>query len=1023
MNVYIRVRPYSEREISQNMSTHSTVRIDSDNPKMITLLEPSRDFRPLATYSFARCFWSVFSTSSDVTENQSMSFMRDAVDTYVNNAAISSTRIRPRPLSSPAPYHGSGSNATIVDGGITHPPYANQADIFEYVGRPILNNVLEGYNGCVFAYGQTGSGKTFTMMGFAPSLGEVKRRRGSHATADTSQVLSGSTTPRHLASCVSQNDFCEERLVSPVSLGLVGEADDGLEDVVNKTGMDGNDVQGIIPRIAAELFSGLRSKREKDASCSYRVEVSYYEIYNERVFDLIKPQRNSELKIRHNRTTGPYVEGLTSKIVSQEEDIARVLRKGIQERHTAQTMFNDRSSRSHSILSFSVVQLFLDTSDGTCKMQSKLNLVDLAGSERAGAAGVDRPEYEEGVKINLSLTVLGRVIDCLADLSQNKSLSVPVPYRDSNLTWLLMDSIGGNSQTSMIATISPHMINYDEMRQTIRYASRAKQIVNRAVINEDPQVWQIKLLTGEVERLQQLLKESGASEYTTDYVKGLEKRIRQLEKRAADQDRVIAGLRAELERAGLQDPTLAEEYTESILPTRLKAELVMQKKLEKAQVEAANLRSELEAREATGPPVIKKLKQQVVDLERENKCAKEELRHVMALQVMPERAQTDIDAAMRLVEEKETIFFQICADVVADVGNNLNGTLRLLQQEHDEDFAELKKFHQREMEEAAQQALIRMQDSIEDALRHEQILTDKHTIATTQWEENLQRTRNFYEEKCRRTQEDRDAIRRQAAEFQVKVREQHQQELGQLRCRLEETAERQRAEDGARHMQETQARELERRTEEFDRAKRISDAEIARLNFQLKNEALQRQSDLMEKDRQKCALENEMSDLRREKVKLEAEKCKVERSCQERVGELMLQQGNLMNVCSNLLSDWQNQPQNLEASMDKLRGLINDPDYLNFRQKIREMAFVERTDIAKEMQIVEDRARRDAETIRSIVTKARQAKEEQDRSLLRFQEALETHHRIRHPGLRTPTTDVAVQRGNTLEAQKVVQYS
>ncbi|CAJ1022805.1 putative Kinesin motor domain containing protein, partial [Leishmania utingensis] len=136
-------------------------------------------------------------------------------------------------------------------------------------------------------------------------------------------------------------------------------------------------------------------------------------------------------------------------MVSREEDVARVIRKGMQERHTAATKFNDRSSRSHAILTFNIVQLSMDDSDNAFQMRSKLNLVDLAGSERTGAAGAEGNEFHDGVKINQSLTVLGRVIDRLADLSQNKGGGLSIPYRDSNLTWVLSDSIGGNSQTSM----------------------------------------------------------------------------------------------------------------------------------------------------------------------------------------------------------------------------------------------------------------------------------------------------------------------------------------------------------------------------------------------------------------------------------------------------------------------------------------------------------------------------------------------------------------------------------------------
>nr|XP_022333940.1 kinesin-like protein KIF16B isoform X3 [Crassostrea virginica] len=264
-----------------------------------------------------------------------------------------------------------------------------------------------------------------------------------------------------------------------------------------------NDV-GLIPRICESLFSKMT-----DEDTNYRTEVSYLEIYNEKVRDLLKQQSpNKEmhsLRVREHPIEGPYVQDLSKHVVNDFSDIEELMNRGNSIRTTASTNMNDVSSRSHAIFTIVFTQAkFSD--DMPCEMSSKIHLVDLAGSERADASGATGQRLKEGASINKSLVTLGTVISVLADISTNKHEKKNfIPYRDSVLTWLLKDSLGGNSRTIMIATISPADVNYGETLSTLRYANRAKNIINRPTVNEDPNVRLIRELREEISRLRSML--------------------------------------------------------------------------------------------------------------------------------------------------------------------------------------------------------------------------------------------------------------------------------------------------------------------------------------------------------------------------------------------------------------------------------------------------------------------------------------------------------------------------------------
>lgn len=326
--------------------------------------------------------------------------------------------------------------------------FASQEQIFSDLGQQVLNSAFEGYNACIFAYGQTGSGKTYTMMGSEAS-------------------------------------------------------------------------PGLIPRICEGLFAGMKHKG--GGQVSYKVEVSYMEIYNEKVRDLLRTpvinKLNSQgtphnLRVREHPRDGPYVENLSKHQVSDYRAIEELISIGTNHRVTAATKMNDVSSRSHAIftITFNQAKYIMGIPSETV---SKIHLVDLAGSERASQTGSEGLRLKEGGSINKSLVCLGNVISALADMSVShptKRKMRYIPYRDSVLTWLIKDSLGGNSKTIMIATVSPCEYSYSETLSTLRYASRAKNIVNKPTVNEDPNVRLIKELREEILRLKDIIKRGDLTE-------------------------------------------------------------------------------------------------------------------------------------------------------------------------------------------------------------------------------------------------------------------------------------------------------------------------------------------------------------------------------------------------------------------------------------------------------------------------------------------------------------------------------
>ncbi|KAL7070463.1 hypothetical protein ACQ4LE_010387 [Meloidogyne hapla] len=297
----------------------------------------------------------------------------------------------------------------------------------------------------------------------------------------------------------SVNYASQEMIYDDIGAEMLDHAFDGYNVCIFAYGQTGsgksytmmgkvNDLEemGMIPRLCRAIFSRICENKENQ-QLKYTVEVSYMEIYCEKVKDLLSP-KNENLKVREHPVLGPYVDNLEKMAVCSYEDIFELMDAGNLARTVAATNMSDTSSRSHTIFTIVLTQRECVNNLET-ETVSKISLVDLAGSERADSTGAEGQRLKEGANINKSLTTLGLVIKKLAEQSNKRkgkqARAAVIPYRDSVLTWLLKESLGGNSKTAMIAAISPAEVNFEETLSTLRYADSAKQIVCRAKVNED----------------------------------------------------------------------------------------------------------------------------------------------------------------------------------------------------------------------------------------------------------------------------------------------------------------------------------------------------------------------------------------------------------------------------------------------------------------------------------------------------------------------------------------------------------
>ncbi|KAK3100624.1 hypothetical protein FSP39_022761 [Pinctada imbricata] len=499
---------------------------------------------------------------------------------------------------------------------------SKQVDVYNQVARPIVDFVLEGYNGTIFAYGQTGTGKTFTMEGV--------------------------------------------RAVP--------------------------ELRGVIPNSFAHIF-GFIAKAEGDAR--FLVRVSYLEIYNEEVRDLLGKDQHARLEVKERPDVGVYVKDLSAYVVYNADDMDRIMTVGNKNRVTGATNMNLHSSRSHAIFTVTV-ECSEKYPDGKQHVRvGKLHLVDLAGSERQAKTGATGQRLKEATKINLSLSTLGNVISALVD-----GKSSHIPYRNSKLTRLLQDSLGGNSKTAMIANIGPADYNYDESISTLRYANRAKNIQNKAKINEDPKDALLRQYQKEIEELRKQLEEgsdyeSGSEEESEEEV-GEDGVVRRRKKKKKEHRRISKEKMAEIQLKIDHDRKMLEEKKDMAEEERNQVKQDLEEKemeLKKHHEEQEQLTNKLAALEKKiivgGENLLEKAEEQerllqesAVELE-DRKKKEEKLR-----KALQEKEQERLD-----IEEK----YNSLQDEIQGKTKKLKKVWTMLMQAKSE-IADLQQEHQREME-------------------------------------------------------------------------------------------------------------------------------------------------------------------------------------------------------------------------------------------------------------------------------------------------------------------------------------
>ncbi|TPX40474.1 hypothetical protein SeLEV6574_g06601 [Synchytrium endobioticum] len=286
--------------------------------------------------------------------------------------------------------------------------------------------------------------------------------------------------------------------------------------------MMGNSVEkGLIAHMCEAILNA-----PEESNWRREFELSYMEVYNEKVRDLLNPSNKGNLRVREHPSLGPYVEDLSKSVVGNYRNILALIDAGNKARSVASTNMNEASSRSHAIVTLTITQKYFDpnNSEITTEKVSRACFVDLAGSERAAVSGTSGLRLKEGAQINKSLSTLGKVISMLAERStKGNKAGMHIPYRDSVLTWLLKDCLGGNSKTTLLALVSPTDTCHNETLSTCRFAERAKRIINTPVVNEDANGKFIRELQEEVERLKSQLEgyqQSGTTGGIVDRLSG-----------------------------------------------------------------------------------------------------------------------------------------------------------------------------------------------------------------------------------------------------------------------------------------------------------------------------------------------------------------------------------------------------------------------------------------------------------------------------------------------------------------------
>lgn len=442
---------------------------------------------------------------------------------------------------------------------------------------------------------------------------------------------------------------------------------------------DDEKLKGIVPRTFSHIIEVIETNKEKN----FLLRCSYLEIYNEEIHDLLGNNVRQKYEVRESPEKGFFVEDLSMKIVKSIAELENLLKTGTDNRSKGETKMNKESSRSHSIFS-----IYLETSqrvdDNNSRITAgKLNLVDLAGSERQSKTQATGTALKEATKINLSLAALGNVISALVD---GNGKTAHIPYRDSKLTKLLQDSLGGNTKTVMIACISPASYNYDEILGTLRYASRAKNIQNKPKVNEDPKDALLKAYADEIQRLKDLLNQQGGININMpqnlkegNVVKKIEGGFSEykhfdadkenFEKELKNKNELLDNEKKEKEKLGilikeLQEQLFVNQYK---LPEKeLKEYETLKKKMKKQKKKEEKLLEEKKNKEQEAQQAERKyqnMSEELEELKKKNKELNENLKNslfeIRDLQKEQEREKEDYLESIRALEQENKFLTKI----------------------------------------------------------------------------------------------------------------------------------------------------------------------------------------------------------------------------------------------------------------------------------------------------------------------------------------------------------------------------
>eukprot|EP00756_Hemistasia_phaeocysticola_P012827 Hpha_TRINITY_DN15231_c1_g23::TRINITY_DN15231_c1_g23_i1::g.67700::m.67700 len=498
VRVMVRVRPFSNQEVEYALANGQYLQSVIDMPRsdQVEVLDHQKDYIPMKAFNFDSVLWSI-------------------------------------------PDHQQRSPCGFAD----------QERVYIDTGAIALDAAWEGMNSCIFAYGQTGSGKTHTMMGDPAQIA------GGAGCADDQLGL----IPRLCRQLVNESNEKKEN-AGRVGIRKTVEFDVTFIEIYNEQ------VKDLLVGAPGKFFVHDAPKKkdeekEKEKKGTYEAPLQAAQLFRRDSGGLSKKKDEGLLQVREHPTEGPQVAGACIYQPSSYEDIIELINFGNGERHVAETKMNDRSSRSHAMFRITLRQIsHLEVERAgiggpkveTSERHANLNLVDLAGSENTKRSGVKGATMKEAQNINLSLTTLRRCIDALIEKKSQQS----IPYRDSTLTWLLRQNLGGNSKCFMLATVSPHHLNSHTSMQTLEYAMRARAIVNQVRVNEDDTAKMLRDLEKRLEEKQRaLLEECATSEERSELVKELadaqhyrdamQERIADMNRQWEEQQRQLEKVRAE----------------------------------------------------------------------------------------------------------------------------------------------------------------------------------------------------------------------------------------------------------------------------------------------------------------------------------------------------------------------------------------------------------------------------------------------------------------------------------------------